>query len=228
MNIKIKDMAENEKPRERMLKVGESSLSNEELLSIILKTGTKGYSVKAISSLIMSEYKTVENLKNASVNKLVKIKGIGKVKAIELIAALELGKRVHYKKDKNEVVLNKTTLVYEHFKDIFYNENQENFYAVYLDTKNKLINYRLLFKGTIDSSCVHPREIFKHAFLESAYSVIVMHNHPSGDVTPSEQDIDLTNHLFETGRIVGIPVIDHLIIGNDSYYSFYENMHKNT
>ncbi len=227
MNVKIKDMASKEKPRERLLEVGVSNLSNEELLSIILKTGTKGYSVKTISSLIMSEYKYIENLKNISINKLCKIKGIGKVKAIELVASLELGRRVFYKKEKENIILNNSTLIYNYFKDIFYGETQENFYAIYLDTKNKLINYKLLFIGTINSSCVHPREIFKYAFLESAASIIVLHNHPSGDTTPSEPDIELTKHLFESGKIIGIPVLDHIIIGNDSYYSFYEYMHKN-
>lgn len=225
-NIKIKDMANEEKPRERLISVGVSNLSNEELISIILKSGTKGYSVKQISSLVMSEYKNLDNLKNITVNKLSLIKGIGKVKAIELVASLELGKRVYYKKDKIDIVLNNSDLIYEYFKDLYYHENQENFYAIYLDTKNKLISYRLLFKGTLDSSSVHPREIFKYAFLESAHSIIVMHNHPSGDSTPSSQDIEITKHLIDTGKIIGIPVIDHIIIGNEKYYSFYENINN--
>jgi len=223
-NIKIKDMANDEKPRERLMSVGVSNLSNEELISIILKSGTKGYSVKQISSLVMSEYKNLDNLKNITVNKLSLIKGIGKVKAIELVASLELGKRVYYKKDKTDIILNNSELIYEYFKDLYYHEKQENFYAIYLDTKNKLISYILLFKGTLDSSSVHPREIFKYAFLESAHSIIVMHNHPSGDTTPSNQDIEITKHLIDTGKIIGIPVIDHIIIGNEKYYSFYENM----
>src|SRR5574344_2655060 len=127
MNVKIKDMASKEKPRERLLEVGVSNLSNEELLSIILKTGTKGYSVKTISSLIISEYKYIENLKNISINKLCKIKGIGKVKAIELVASLELGRRVFYKKEKEDIILNNSTLICNYFKDIFYVETQENF-----------------------------------------------------------------------------------------------------
>ena len=225
-NIRIKDMANDEKPRERLMSVGVSNLSNEELISIILKNGTKGYSVKQISSLVMSEYKNLDNLKNITVNKLSLIKGIGKVKAIELVASLELGKRVYYKKEKTDIILNNSELIYEYFKDLYYHEKQENFYAIYLDTKNKLISYRLLFKGTLDSSSVHPREIFKYAFLESAHSIIVMHNHPSGDATPSNQDIEITKHLIDTGKIIGIPVIDHIIIGNEKYYSFYENMNN--
>ena len=159
-------------------------------------------------------------------NKLIKIKGIGTVKAIEILASLELGRRVYYRNVKQKIKLNNTTLVFEHFKNLFINETQENFYAVYLNTKTELISYKLLFKGTINTSVVHPREIFKHAFLESANSIIVIHNHPSNNTTPSKEDIELSNKLFEIGNIMAIPVIDHIIIGIDNYYSFYENMHK--
>ncbi len=223
----IKDIIKSERPRERLLEVGEKSLSNEELLSIILKTGTKNISVKDLSRKILNEIKDISNLKDMTYNKLIKIKGIGTVKAIEILASLELGRRVYYKNVKQKVKLNNTTLVFEQFKNLFINETQENFYALYLNTKTELISYKLLFKGTINTSVVHPREIFKYAFLESASSIIVIHNHPSNNTTPSKEDIELTNKLFEIGNIMAIPVIDHIIIGIDNYYSFYENMHKN-
>ena len=223
----IKDIIKSERPRERLLEVGEKSLSNEELLSIILKTGTKNISVKDLSRKILNEIKDISNLNDMTYNKLIKIKGIGTVKAIEILASLELGRRVYYKNVKQKVKLNNTTLVFEQFKNLFINETQENFYALYLNTKTELISYKLLFKGTINTSVVHPREIFKYAFLESASSIIVIHNHPSNNTTPSKEDIELTNKLFEIGNIMAIPVIDHIIIGIDNYYSFYENMHKN-
>lgn len=223
----IKDIIKSERPRERLLEVGEKSLSNEELLSIILKTGTKNISVKDLSRKILNEIKDISNLKDMTYNKLIKIKGIGTVKAIEILASLELGRRVYYKNVKQKVKLNNTTLVFEQFKNLFINETQENFYALYLNTKTELISYKLLFKGTINTSVVHPREIFKYAFLESASSIIVIHNHPSNNTMPSKEDIELTNKLFEIGNIMAIPVIDHIIIGIDNYYSFYENMHKN-
>ncbi len=222
----IKDIIKSERPRERLLEVGEKSLSNEELLSIILKTGTKNISVKDLSRKILNEIKDISNLKDITYNKLIKIKGIGTVKAVELLASLELGRRVYYRNVKQKIKLNNTILVFEHFKNLFINETQENFYALYLNTKSELISYKLLFKGTINTSVVHPREIFKHAFLESANSIIVIHNHPSNNTTPSKEDINLTNKLFEIGNIMAIPVIDHIIIGIDNYYSFYENMHK--
>lgn len=225
-NIKIKDIAREERPRERFLKVGVENLSNEELLSIILKTGTKDENVKQLALKIINKYENIKNLKNAKVNSLIEIKGIGKVKAIELLSSIELGKRIFFDNDKNNIILNNSKKVYDYFKNIFINEYQENFYAVFLDVKSKLINYRLLFKGTINMSIVHPREIFKYAFLENASRIIVIHNHPSNDVSPSIQDIELTNSLFEIGKIIKVPVIDHIIIGRTNYYSFYENMNK--
>ena len=226
-NTKIKDIPFTERPREKGILYGVCNLSNEELISIILKTGTKDYSVKELSSKVLSSVKNINDLRNVTLNHLTSINGIGEVKAIELLSALELGKRVYYVKNKEKVKLNNTKKVYEFFKDLFINETQENFYAVYLDTKSNLISYKLLFKGTLNSSCVHPREIFKYAFLESAYSIIVIHNHPSGDTTPSLEDEKLTNMLFEIGKIIAIPVVDHVIISSDSYFSFYEYYKSN-
>lgn len=222
----IKDIIKSERPRERLLNAGASSLSNEELLSIILKTGTKNISVKDLSRIVLNEIHDITNLRDITYNKLIKIKGIGSVKAIELLASLELGRRVYYTSLKDKVKLNNSSLIFNYFKNLFINETQENFYALYLNTKMELISYKLLFKGTINTSVVHPREIFRHAFLESAYSVIVIHNHPSNNTTPSNEDTELTNKLFEIGNIMSIPLLDHIIIGKDNYYSFYENMHK--
>ena len=226
-DIMIKDIKKEERPRERLIQYGVESLSNEELLSIILKTGTKDYSVKTLAKLVLKEINDISSLKDMTINKLMSIKGIGKVKAIEILAALELGKRVYYLKKNNDIILNNTTKVFEYFRYMLMYERQENFIAVYLDTKSRIISYKILFKGTLNTSCVHPREIFKYAFLESAYSIIVIHNHPSGEVDPSIQDIELTNKLFEISMVIGIPIIDHIIVGKEKYYSFYENMHKN-
>ena len=225
--LMIKDMLISDRPRERAIKYGISSLSNEELVSIILKSGTKNYSVKDLSNDLLSKVKSISELKNFTVSSLSKISGIGKVKAITLLASLELGKRVYYIPKKDNIKLNNSKKIYEYFKDIFIGKKQENFYAVYLDTKSKLISYKLLFIGTLNSSYVHPREIFKYAMLESAASIIVMHNHPSGDTTPSHEDEILTYKLFEIGSTMGLPVVDHIIFG-DYYYSFYESMHKNS
>lgn len=224
--LKIKDIPNNERPRERLLKHGVSSLSNEELLSIILKNGTKKYSVKTVAMILLNELGEISNLKNISYNKLIKIDGIGSVKAIELIACVEIGKRIYNCIDKSDVLLNNSNVIFNYFKDLFLDKKQEYFYAIYLDSKSKLISYKMLFKGTLNSSCVHPREVFKHAYLESANSVIVIHNHPSGDPSPSKQDNEITKYLMEIGNIMAIPVVDHIIFGNEKYFSFYEYMHK--
>ena len=213
----IKDIPKEERPRERAIKYGVGNLSNEELISIILKTGTKNISVKDLSSKILSSIKKISDLKDMTLNSLTKINGIGTVKAIELLVSLELGKRVYYVVNKDKIKLNNSKIIYEYFKDIFMGETQENFYAIYLDSKSKLLSYKLLFRGTLNTSCVHPREVFKYAFLESAYSIIVMHNHPSGDSTPSPQDEEVTSSLFKIGSLVGIPVVDHIVFGKDNY-----------
>lgn len=224
-NVLIKDIPINERPRERLIKYGVNNLSNEELLSIILRSGSKNISVKMLSNQILKNIENISELKNITLNKLIKIDGIGKVKAIELLASLELGKRVYYNNEKIDIKLNNTNKIFEYFKDLFINEKQENFYAIYLNSKSKLISYRLLFKGTINSSCVHPREVFKYAFLESAYCIVVIHNHPSGDSTPSHEDEETTKALMEIGKLVAVPVVDHIIFGNNNYFSFYEYMH---
>lgn len=226
-NIMIKDIPASERPREKAIKNGVESLTNEELISIIISTGTKNYSVKDLSNKILSCINNINDLKDLRVNTLSKIDGIGSVKAITLLSSLELGKRVYYSKAKDKIKLNNAKVIYDYFKDIYNGEKQECFYAIYLDSKSKLISYKLLFKGTLNKSFVHPREVFKYAFLESANTIIVIHNHPSGDVTPSNEDIELTSILMNASQIVGIPIVDHIIIGLDKYYSFYDNINKN-
>lgn len=221
--MRIKDISDNEKPRERLLRVGSKNLSNEELLSIIIKNGTKNNSAKEIAGIILKQYKSIYDLKNATVNTLSKIKGIGTIKAIEIIASLELGKRVYYTNEIVNIKMNSPKIIYKYFKNIFYLEEVEVFYVLYLDIKNNLITYEEMFRGTVNNSLAHPREIFKKAILESSSFIIVIHNHPSNDTYPSDQDIAFTQHLYKGGEILGIPVLDHIIIGKDNYYSFHEN-----
>ena len=224
MNYKIKELPVDERPRERLLSVGVNNLSNVELLSIILKTGTKDKSVKDLAIDIMKDIKDISMLKDVSVNKLKSIKGIGEVKAIELVAAIELGRRVFKSCRKEKVVLNNSKSIWEYSKEFFDFKKQECFYCLYFNNKQELIERKLLFMGTINRSVVHPREIFKEAYLLSASSIVCLHNHPSGDVSPSREAIEFTRSIMEIGRLQGIPIVDHLIIGEDSYYSFYENM----
>lgn len=221
-NILIRDIPVNERPRERLVKYGVKNISNEELISIILKTGTKEKSVKELSNMILSKYSDISNLKELEIQDIIKIKGIGKVKAIELIASIELGRRVYIDKNIDELKIKGSIDVYNYFNDLLKDKKQEHFYAVYLDNKKKVITKRLLYIGTINGSVAHPREIFKTAYLVSASFIICVHNHPSGDPTPSNEDIVFTNKLIEIGKLNNIPVLDHIVIGRNCYYSFFE------
>lgn len=218
----LKNIPKNERPRERFIKYGVENLQTSELISIILNTGTKDKSVIELSNNILNNIDDISELKYMSLNKLKTINGIGNVKAIKLLSAIELGRRVYYEKNMVKLKMNSSEKVYNYMKTKFNDNKQEYFYALYLDNKKNLIDKKLLFIGTINKSIVHPREIFKYAYLLSASSIICVHNHPSGDVTPSKEDILLTKSLVEIGEIQGIKVIDHLVIGK-YYYSFFEN-----
>jgi DNA repair protein RadC len=194
------------------------------LISIILKTGTKEKNVSDLALDILNKY-SLSELKNITINNLIKIKGIGEVKAIELIASIELGKRIYLKDKTKKNNLTSPQQIYEYTKYLFNSKNQEYFYALYFNSKQQLLNTKLLFIGTINQSITHPREVFKEAYLLSASSIVCIHNHPSNDTTPSKADITFTKALFEVGKIQNIPIIDHIIVGDDNYYSFYE--HKN-
>ena len=220
--VLIKDIPISERPIERLMEYGVDSLSNEELLSIILKTGTKNNSVKKLSINILQKYNNITNLKDININDIMKINGIGKVKAIELIASIELGKRVYTNAYKEKIKISNSYDIYTYFKTKLKDKKQEHFYVLYLDNKNKIIENKLLYVGTINKSVVHPREIFKNAYLNSASYIVCIHNHPSGDPHPSKEDILLTKNLKEIGKLNNIPILDHIIIGDVSYYSFFE------
>lgn len=223
-NVLIKDVPQEERPRERLVKYGAKNLSTSDLIAIILKTGTRDYSSKYLASEVLKLVKDVSDLKKLSLSKLISINGIGAVKAIEFLAALELGRRVYESKPlDNDLRCNSAHKIFNHFKSEFSGVNQEYFYCLYLNSQKKLIDKKLLFKGTLNRSLIHPREVFKEAYLSSAAYIICIHNHPSGNVIPSNDDINITNTLVEIGYIQKIPVIDHIIIGENNYYSFYEN-----
>ena len=219
---KIKNIPNNLRPRERLKEVGVENITDQELLAIILKTGTKDKNVLELALDILSNY-SFNDLENISLNKLQQIKGIGEVKAIELIASIELGKRIVLKPKTKNLKLLGSKEIYEEMKYLFYNKKQELFYCLYFNNNNELISKKLLFKGTLNKSITHPREVFKEAYLLSASYIVCLHNHPSGNITPSKEDITFTNSLIEIGKTQGIPIIDHIIIGNNSYYSFYEH-----
>ena len=221
--ILIKDIPILDRPRERFIKYGVINLSNEELLSIVLKTGYKGYSVKDISNSILKEIKDITDLKEISLNKLISIDGIGEVKAITLLSAIELGKRVYSNKNNIVIKLNNSKEIYNYIKDKLIYKKQEYFYCLYLDSNNKLIEDKLLFIGTLNKANIHPREIFKYAYINNSTKIILIHNHPSNNVIPSKEDILFTKNIIDISKIHNIKILDHIIVGLNNYYSFYDN-----
>ncbi|MCK5762061.1 MAG: DNA repair protein RadC [Candidatus Izimaplasma sp.] len=218
----IKEIPVNERPRERFLKYPATTIANHELIAIILRTGSKQESVLELSKRVLYKYDSLKELSNAPIKDLMKIRGIGTSKAIELLAAFELGKRVLKENFISQVQLHSPESIYLYLKDDMEMKNQEHFIALYLNTKGELVKKETLFIGSLNSSLIHPRELFKHAVLNSAASIIVSHNHPSGDPTPSVQDIEITKMLHKNSIMMDIELLDHIIIGKDRYYSFKE------
>ena len=224
MKTLIKEMPIDDRPRERLLRYGAEALNNEELLAIILKTGTKELSVKALALYLLKQVGDIKNLKYVTLEQLKEIKGIGNAKACEILAMIEIGKRVNREiVTLNDIKIKHSSMVYNYYKYILKDKKQEHFYCLYLDSSNKVIKSKLLFIGTINKSNVYPREIFKEAYLINASSIICIHNHPSNEINPSKEDIAITKTLKELGYLLGVNVLDHLIIGNNKYYSFLEN-----
>jgi DNA repair protein RadC len=221
-NYKIKDIPVNERPRERLKEVGGSNLTDKEILAIILKTGTKSKNVTDLAIDILNNY-DLSDLKDLSINDLIKIKGIGEVKAIELIASIELGRRIFLRNSNKLIKLDSPDKIFEDAKYLFNGLKQEYFYCYYFNTKQELIERKLLFMGTINQSTTHTREVFKEAYRVSASTIVCLHNHPTNDTTPSKADILFTERLMRTGEIQGIPVVDHIIVGDNSFYSFYDH-----
>ncbi|MCI8394009.1 MAG: DNA repair protein RadC [Bacilli bacterium] len=226
MSLLMKELPLQERPREKFKENGVESLSDVDLLAILLRTGTKDISVRDLAMKILIELESLENLSNTSLEKLSKIHGIGEVKAITLLSALELGKRA------NTFIITKKKRIktVEDILNIFQSRlekmTQEHFIAVFLNSKNEVIQFRTIFIGSANRSIVHPRDIFKEAIKYSAVKIIVLHNHPSGDPTPSKEDAIFTNRLLKSGELLQIPLIDHIIIGAQNYYSFYDSWMK--
>ena len=162
--------------------------------------------------------------KDMTYEEFLQIDGIGKSKAMILMAAIELGKRMQRNIDTIQgKKFNQAKIIYEYYHNLLGDKKQEHVYCLYLDSKKKIIKEKLLFLGTINYSMIHPREIFKEAYLAGATALICIHNHPTGDVTPSKEDYTMTYHLKQVGDLLGIPLVDHIIIGKNHYYSFFEN-----
>ncbi len=221
MSYLIKEIPESERPRERFKKYGVEALSNEELLSIIIRTGKRNKSVKEVSLDVLNSV-GLHELANINFNTLKNIEGIGEVKAITILSAIELGKRVLSKGDLISQIKTGDD-VYYLVKEDMENELQEKFLVIYLDTRKKVLLKKVIFVGSVNSSNIVPRDVFREGVKLNSTSMILVHNHPAGTINPSYEDVYLTNEFIKLGRMMGINVIDHLIIGKNNYYSFRES-----
>lgn len=223
-SLGVKEMALEERPREKMLTKGEKSLSNAELLAIILRTGTKKQSVLELANYIVNkESQGIRWLNDITIEELCKIDGIGLSKATQIKAALELGIRISSAKPNKYKVTNPWD-IYKYYMESLRYLNKEVFKTILLNTKNEIICDLEVSIGTLNMSLVHPREVFREAIKRSSNKIILMHNHPSGNIEPSNEDKNVTSRLVKCGELIGIEVIDHIIIGDGLYYSFKENM----
>ena len=219
-SMTIHDLPAADRPRERLQRIGVEALSAQEILALILGRGISGESVMVTAQRLLSQFGGLKGIAAASLEELSQIRGIGIAKASQIQAAVELSHRVEGYAEAAEKISLKTPedivgLVQGRLKD----KKKEYFLAILLDTRNQLIRAAEISVGSLDSSIVHPREVFKEAISASAASVIFVHNHPSGDTEASEDDIALTKRLAQAGEIVGIDVLDHIIIGGKSYTS---------
>lgn len=218
----IRDVHWEDRPRERLLNYGPESLSNPELLAILLRTGTKSESVLHLANRLLNQFEGLYGLKDASIEELTSIRGIGKAKAVQIIAAIELGRRINNLQFQDRYVIKSPEDGANYVMNDMRFLSQEHFVVAYLNTKNQVIHRQTIFIGSLNASIVHPREVFKEAFRRSAASIICFHNHPSGDPQPSREDIEVTKRLVECGKLLGIEVLDHLIIGDKKYVSMKE------
>ena len=220
---RIKDFPISERPTEKLISMGPSVLSNSELLAVIIRTGTgEDTAIDLASKLLNQDNRGISYLANASVDDLKSVKGIGRCKAAQIIAAIELGKRIKRQGIHDNIKVNRPEIIANLVMDTMKHLEKEHFDIAILDTKNQIISIDNVSIGTLNSSIVHPRDVFNIAIKKSANALILIHNHPSGDPTPSKEDISITNRLIETGEIVGIKVLDHIIIGNERFLSMKE------
>jgi len=223
MMYMLKEMPKETRPRERLFLQGASSLSNEELLAILFRTGIKDLSVIELSKKVLYHLDSLSDLSKLTKEELKQIKGIKEAKIATLLSAIELGKRLENGPLKSKIMLHSSWDVYQFLSSDMQHLEQEHAVCLYLNTKNELIKKETVFIGTINQTVIHPREIFKTAIRVMASSLIFAHNHPTGDSKPSINDIKTTEHLIKASEIIGINLTDHIIIGKKEFYSIKES-----
>ncbi len=212
-------MPVDKRPREKMIKYGRNSLTTEELIALIIRTGYQRETAIDLASNLLKKTKGLKGIIDFTPEEFMQYKGIGKAKSTQLCAVIELSKRISSCNYQGEILLNSPKEAASLLMPMMRHLKQEHLYALLLDVKNKIIAKTLISKGGLASSTVHPREVFKKAIKKSCASLIIAHNHPSGDPTPSDNDIEVTKRLLSAGEVLGIDLLDHLIIGDGKYIS---------
>ncbi|HIV17334.1 MAG TPA: DNA repair protein RadC [Candidatus Alectryocaccobium stercorigallinarum] len=221
-NRTIQELSEQDRPYEKFARYGAESLTDAELLAVILRSGTKGMSSVDVARLILdnSRYENgIDGLFHMGISELEKIPGIGRVKAIQLKCICEISKRMSRSTARRSLNFNAPSSIAGYYAEALRHEEQELVYCMMLDTKNALIGDVCVTKGTVNCSLITPRELFLAAFSYHAVSIILVHNHPSGDPAPSTEDVEITQRIYDAGNLLGISLLDHIIIGRDSYVS---------
>lgn len=218
----LRQLPHSQRPRERMITYGADALSHAELLAILLRTGTKNQSAVQLSAQLLQQCGSLRELVDMSLDELTAIKGIGQAKALQLLAGIELGKRVARSSLGDVVTVRSPYDAAMYVMEELRYLKKEHFIGLFLNTKNHIVGKETLSMGTLNASLVHPREVFRAAIRSSSASIICIHNHPSGDPSPSPEDIQITKRLAEAGSLLGIEILDHLIIGDGTFVSLKE------
>jgi len=220
--LMIRDVHEADRPRERLIRQGAKSLSNQELIAILLRTGTKQESVLHLANRVLTYFEQLHELKTATIEEMTAVKGIGEAKGVQLLAAIELGRRLAQQQTDGKFTVRSPKDAATYLMADMTSLKQENFVVLFMNVKNQVIHRQTIFIGSLNASIVHPREIFREAVKRSAASIICAHNHPSGNPAPSPEDIEVTKRLQEAGHIMGIELLDHVIIGDHQFISLKE------
>lgn len=219
----IQEIPPYERPRERLKRLGADALRSDELLAVLLGSGSKKDPVLELSKALIREFGSLKGVAAATLEELQAISGIGFAKALKIKAAFELSSRCDCKDDKDYLTIRTPERVYNAVRPFIKNEKRELFLTVLLDVRCMLIEVEVISIGILTTTLVHPREVFFPAIRKKAHAIIAVHNHPSGNLVPSKDDISLTEHLHQASQLMGIPLIDHLIVSSESYYSFKQS-----
>lgn len=224
MTVMVRDLPEEERPREKLIQQGAAALSDTELLAILLRTGTSSVSVLHLAEEVLAKYqdKGLLSIMNMPPQEIASIHGVGLAKAAAIVAAVELGRRLSARAARKTEKIEGPEDAARYVTPMLRYKQKEHFLVILLDVRNRILATPTISVGGLTSSIAHPREVFQEAIRHSAAALILVHNHPSGDPSPSREDIQLTKQMMKAGEIMGIPVLDHIVIANDGFISIKE------